>query len=44
VGEARNATRGKGEIFLNEIVEAVSKTIEDIESAFREMESEKGTD
>lgn len=38
-GDARGATKEKGEEFLHKIVDAVVKTIEDIESAFQEMKS-----
>jgi creatinine amidohydrolase len=40
-GDARDATKEKGERFLDEIVEAVSKTIEEIELAFQEMEKQR---
>lgn len=37
-GDARGSTKEKGEAFLNEIVNTVVKTIENVESAFQEME------
>jgi creatinine amidohydrolase len=37
-GDAKKATKEKGEAFLNEIVNAVIKTIMEIEAAFHDME------